>query len=387
MSTEHRGTPMTTASGNDRLDDEQLRRFRDRAAALTAGGRVPGLSVAVTRHDRPLYSAGFGAADLGTGRAATDRTDYLWFSMSKIATATAALRLADEGRLDLAAPIVEYVPGYRARTPSVQPRIGQLLNHTAGVANPPPIRWVRPADRPAPDPAELLARRLARHGRPKYPVGQQARYSNLGYLILAEAVARAAEQPFTDYVRAQVLEPAGMTTTGYAYVEGADRAVGYVRTPRLVVPAFRAVLPPGIVGDRHGAFQAFRPFLVDGPGYGGLVGNVVEAARLAALHLADGSIGRYQVLRPETARAMRDIRSPGRPFDLGQGWFRKPEDAAASPSFVEHLGSGGGFFNAMRLYPELDLGMVVMANTTAAYDYDGLFDLLRRVSWGGAAAA
>jgi CubicO group peptidase (beta-lactamase class C family) len=61
---------------------------------------------------------------------------------------------------------------------------------------------------------------------------------------------------------------------------------------------------------------------------------------------------------------MRAVRTPGRRLDLGLDWFRRPEDRGASPAFVEHWGTGGGFCNAMRLYPDLGLGMVVMANTT-----------------------
>ena len=60
--------------------------------------------------------------------------------MSKIATATAAMRLADEGRLDLDAPVRDLVPSYTARS-AVQPRVRQLLNHTAGAATPKPVRW------------------------------------------------------------------------------------------------------------------------------------------------------------------------------------------------------------------------------------------------------
>ena len=49
--------------------------------------------------------------------------------------------------------------------------------------------------------------------------------------------------------------------------------------------------------------------------------------------------------------------------------------------YVEHYGGGVGFFNVMRLYPGLDQGMVLMANTTAAYDFDTLFKLLSQVPW------
>jgi CubicO group peptidase (beta-lactamase class C family) len=127
-----------------------------------------------------------------------------------------------------------------------------------------------------------------------------------------------------------------------------------------------------VVGDRCGEQHALRPFRVAGAGYGGLIGNVTDAARLLRLHLADGIIDGRRILEPQTARSMREIATPGKPFDLGLGWFRRPADRHARPGFVEHWGTGGGFWNAMRLYPELDLGVVVMANTTNSYDHDAL---------------
>ncbi|WP_226761491.1 serine hydrolase domain-containing protein, partial [Arthrobacter sp. SO3] len=77
------------------------------AAALTtmmSRGGIPGLSVAVVNRERPILAAGYGRADRAANTPATASTSYLWFSMSKIVTATAAVRLVDEGRLDLDAP-------------------------------------------------------------------------------------------------------------------------------------------------------------------------------------------------------------------------------------------------------------------------------------------
>jgi CubicO group peptidase (beta-lactamase class C family) len=66
---------------------------------------------------------------------------------------------------------------------------------------------------------------------------------------------------------------------------------------------------------------------------------------------------------------------------MGLAWFRRAADEAAKPIFVEHLGAGGGFFNAMRLYPDLDLAMVVMSNSTHPLNRDILFDALREIEW------
>jgi CubicO group peptidase (beta-lactamase class C family) len=167
-----------------------------------------------------------------------------------------------------------------------------------------------------------------------------------------------------------------MMDTGYAHRGDGDYATGYVRLPRALTPLLRGALPAGIVGERHSQQVALRPFRVAGAGYGGLIGSVTDAARLLRLHLADGTIDGQRVLAPETARAMRAIRTPGRPFDLGLGWFRRPADRKAQPSFVEHWGTGGGFCNAMRLYPDRGLGMVVLANTTRPYDHHALMTAL-----------
>ncbi len=345
---------------------------------------VPGLSVAVV-DDRGLrHVAAYGFADLGASTPATPLTSYLWFSMTKIATATVALRLADQGRLDLDAPIRRYVDGYR-RTPGPdEARVGQLLDHTAGVANPLPLRWVRPASQPAPDPATFLARVLRRHGNPRYEVGGAARYSNLGYLLLGQAIASAAGAPLTEVVTDELLTPA-MGHTGFAPAADRDQATGYIRIPRPTTPLLRAFLPAGVVGARHGALGhrhlSFRPFLVDGASYGGLVGDVVDAGRLATLHLADGVIDGHRVLESDTARRMRRITSPGRPFDLGQGWFRHAAHGEGPTDHVEHLGTGAGFRNVMRLYPDRGLGVVIMTNTTAAYDHHSFCERLVRLPW------
>jgi CubicO group peptidase (beta-lactamase class C family) len=246
-----------------------------------------------------------------------------------------------------------------------------LLSHTAGLGNPLPLRWVRPAAMPATDLTERLIRR---HGIPKHAPGGPARYSNVGYLLLGRAIEESAGMPFTEYVRTAVLEPAGMHDTGYAYRPGADRATGYVGGPAVLRPLLKAFLPRGIVGPRVGGRTALQPFLVEGAAYGGLVGNVLDAARLARLHLRDGEIDGVRVLSAASAVQMRDLRSPGRPFDHGLAWFRKP---GAGGDHVEHYGAGAGFWNAIRLYPDAGLGMVVMANTTAAYDVHTLFTELR----------
>ena len=339
---------------------------------------IPGLSLAVVSRDKVLLAGGHGLADRVTDRAMAASTACLWFSMTKVVTATAAMRLADEGRLDLAAPVSEYVDYLRAPGPR-QPSVEQLMTHTAGLGNPLPIRWAHLAEAERPDP-DVLLRRVMRGGRVyRYPVGRSARYSNLGYLALGQIIAAVTGMPFEAFVRQSVLQPVGMAATGFTYSSGADPAVGYVKTPRIVDPLLRALLPPGIVGNRHGPYRALNPFYVDGPAYGGLVGNVLDAARFLRMHLGDGEIDGHRVLDPQSARRMRSIDHLGKPFAHGIGWFRRP--TTSPETWVEHFGTGVGFWNLLRLYPDRGLGVAIMTNSTKSYDFEPLLTILSGATW------
>ncbi|CAN5656538.1 hypothetical protein BH18ACT11_BH18ACT11_20650 [soil metagenome] len=112
---------------------------------------VPGLSVAVIQGRHTAWKRGFGLADVATSTPATPQTSYLWFSMTKIATATAVVRLAEEGKLDLDSPADEYYRGFKVVSQPAPVTLRHLLSHSSGLANPMPIRWVYPASGPVPD--------------------------------------------------------------------------------------------------------------------------------------------------------------------------------------------------------------------------------------------
>ena len=324
-----------------------------------------------------LLAAGYGLADLATNTTATTSTSYLWFSMSKIVTATAALRLADEGRLDLDAPAGEYI-GYLRAPGTTTPSVGQLLNHTAGLGNPLPIRWVHPANADPPDPEALLRRLMGKRRAYSYPAGQVPGIPTSATLP-PDRSSRPRRGCLSRSMPDCVLRAVGMEHTGFRYRDGADKATGYVKAPRIADPVLRGLLPPGIAGDRHGPYLSLNPFYVDGPAYGGLVGDVLDAASFLRMHLRDGEIDGARVLSPESARRMRTIDQAGKPFDHGTGWFRRPTRTPGQ--WVEHFGAGAGFWDVMRLYPDRGLGIVVMSNSTRMYDFQPVFTLLAAASW------
>ena len=334
--------------------------------AATARRAPPGLAAAVVTAGGAMEFMTSGLADIRTLRPVTVHTTFLWFSMTKIVTATAAMMLADRGALDLDAPVIEHVPELRVlRGPVSLITARHLLAHSSGLANPPPVRWVRPADAPPPDARAFLARLLRRHRRPRFRPGETAAYSNLGYLVLGELIASCAGQSFCEFIQCELLEPLGMSRTGFEHAQApADIATGYWRLPPGGRTAVRMLLPPGIVGQRAGGLVDFRPFYVNGPPYGGLVGDVHDAARFLSLHLGDGVACGRRLLSAESAVAMRTLTTKGSKLTTGLGWWRRHE-ADDGSGLVEHLGGGGAYRNLMRLYPDSGRAVVMFGNLTS----------------------
>jgi CubicO group peptidase (beta-lactamase class C family) len=351
-------------------------------------GAVPGLSLAVVGPAGTRWAGGAGLADLATGAPAAAGTVYPWFSMTKLATATAVLQLCERGLLDLDAPVGAYYAPFRDLRPAewaARATVRHLLSHSVGLANPLPIRWVRPTDAPALAPGPFIADLLARHGRLRSAPGARAAYSNLGYLVLGEVIAAVTGRPYQDYIRAHILAPLGMTRTDFAYsaAMAATAATGYHRRWDPMLPLLRALLPPRILAAPAGRFVAFHRFYVHGSAYGGLIGPVDEAARFLHAHLAAGQGRDNALLSPTSAARMQRLAQRGKGQDFGLGWFRRHAGSAGMPPFVEHLGGGAGFWTDMRLFPTRGLGLVVMGNATS-YDHEAIGrHVLAR--WGGAA--
>ena len=328
---------------------------------------APGAAAALVSEGETAWVGMHGTRRAESNDPVTTDTAFWWFSMTKIATATAIMQLAELGAVALDSPAREYLD----RTPiDARITIRQLLNHSSGLANPMPMRWIHPADAPGPDQQAMVAGLLERHQRLRSEPGTRSSYTNLGFLVLGEIIAAAGGKPYPDYVVEKILRPIGATRTGFGYPP--EPATGHHPRRDPLLPLARLALPRWVLGPAAGSWRTFTPFLLDGSAYGGLVGPVDDAAKLLALHLGDGSA----VLGPRAIAEMQQINTRGKRFDLGLGWFRPHAASERGETFVEHLGGGAGFGTVMRVYPERRIGIVAMANVSSnKFDHEALVSL------------
>jgi CubicO group peptidase (beta-lactamase class C family) len=190
-------------------------------------------------------------------------------------------------------------------------------------------------------------------------------------------VQRLAGQRYTDYVRRHILDVLEMRRTGFSYADAGDQdvATGYVRTWSLMGIVGRFLVDRRLFGTTRSRYTAFRPLLIDGAPYGGLLGPVCELGSFLQACLGGGAHQGRRVLQPASLAEMltpqRDLRGEAlrtsrrtRQAYMGLGWHLAGDGETRS---CYHLGGGAGFRSELRIYPTLGYGITVMGNETA-YD-------------------
>jgi CubicO group peptidase (beta-lactamase class C family) len=190
------GRPMTSVLPGT------ARRLLACTARLQREGRLPSLVTGVVRDGGLAWWSGRGTVE---GREPDADVQYRIGSITKTITAVAVLRLRDEGLLGLGDPVERHLPG----TPYGDRTVGQLLAHGAGLSAESPTEWWERA--PGADWADFAPRLSP--GDLKHPAGRRFHYSNLGYGVLGELLARLRGRPWADVMRDEVLLPLGMTRT------------------------------------------------------------------------------------------------------------------------------------------------------------------------------
>ncbi len=190
-------------------------RFEALAASFVKEHRLPGAAVGVVAGGELIWSAGVGFADLAAGRRPEASTLYRIASITKTFTGTAIMQLRAGGRLQLDDPVVTFLPELAAaRKPGAieNVTIRRLLSHESGLRSEPPgTDWSTPRydgdiERTLAHVEEISA---------VIPPNRQWKYSNLGYQLLGEIIARVSGTPYADYVNKKILQPLGMSSTSF----------------------------------------------------------------------------------------------------------------------------------------------------------------------------
>ena len=182
------------------------------AEAELAGAKIPGALVAVVEKDKIVYAKAFGVANVESGQPMTPDMIFPIASLTKMFTAIAAASLAEDGTLDLQAPIGRYVPGLPPGLASVTAH--QLLSHDAG------LRDNSPTAGPIYD-DNVIGEQARGYDDGIFftEPGKVFSYSNQGFNLVGYVLERVAGAPYSELIGRRLLGPLGMTHSTYRLSE------------------------------------------------------------------------------------------------------------------------------------------------------------------------
>lgn len=318
-------TPLSDERGDDRVDTL--------ARALMETAALPSISIAIARNGGVEYARAFGFADLEREVAATPNTQYRCASVSKVITATAVGRLAQNGRLDLDAPVSAYVPTWPSE-PTITAR--QLSGHLSGLSH---YHGEDRLDRGRYYQSVQSSLDVFRDSPRSGAAGEAYTYSTHGFTLLSAVAQGASGIPFLELLHEEVFEPLGMESSG------AD-----IRSDP---PAAMSTL----YARRRGApFPIPRP---EDPSYkwagGGLISTPSDLVRLAGGYL-DGYLTPQIVEDMWTTQRTNDGEETG----VGVAWRIGADDQGRR--VIHHSGSMGGARSTIVIWPDQREAIAVMTN-------------------------
>jgi len=255
--------------------------------------RVPGLSIALIRDDKVIYSKGFGFRDVNATKPATPRTIYGIGSITKSFTALAILQLVNDDVISLNDPVTNYVD-VDLNHHGAEVTIHHLLTHSSGI---PALGYAealisgllgsRSEWLPIAKPGDIIP---FMEGASRWAVakpGERFFYLNEGYVLLGKIIESVTGVPYREYVKENILKPLKMVRS-YFTREDVEKDSD-VATPYVIM--------------KDGELRPSRfPYGIEADG--GLLSNALDLANYVRMYLSDGVFEGREIISKELLELM-----------------------------------------------------------------------------------
>ena len=333
---------------------------------------IPSIVGMVVKDQQILWSGAFGESNQATAQAMTVNTLTSVCSVSKVFTATATMKLVDDGQLELDAPISKLLP--RLSLKQVFPEGGEitvrsLLTHSSGVPRDTNHNYWGAPDHHFPTESELYE--FLSESQTIHAVDSSVAYSNVGYALLGQVIEHASGKTYKDYVEEELFEPIGMKDSVVELPKsliGSEHAVGYTARNR------DGTRKQANMYQAHSMQSAV-----------GISTTVMDLARFAMWQFRVAGANDSEVLDASSLLSMYDTQAENsRGADRGLG-YQVSVDSDGN-RWVEHGGICPGYVSYLKMDVSNKIAYAIMinANQVRALAYvNGLIEIINRAESDG----
>lgn len=319
--------------------------MQEKVTEIAEGLQVPGVAVGILVDGKEEH-AFHGVTSVENPVPVNDDTLFQYGSTGKTFTATAMLRLVEQGRVDLDAPVRAYIPELRLKDEEVARSVTvfHLFNHTAG--------WEGDLIEDMGSGDDALARYVERMATIEQvtPLGESVSYNNASLSLAGRVIEKVTGQTYEQAMKELLLQPLGLD---HCYFFPTD-----IMTRRFVVGHNQT-------GDD--TITVARPWAIprsSNPA-GGISGTVGDLIAWARFHLGDGrAADGSRILSEEVLRRMQQptVETPGSALGdaVGISWLLRDVDGGVR--LVSHGGDTIGQHSAFTMVPERGFAVASLTN-------------------------
>jgi CubicO group peptidase (beta-lactamase class C family) len=336
----------TVDAGLTRQEETKYTAIDNYIAAQMNDLGIPGMALGIVEDGQIAYLQGFGVADF-SGRDVTPQTPFYIASLTKSFTALAVMQLVEAGKIDLDAPVQTYLTWFELadKEASAKITVRNLLNHTSGISEKDGNRFWSSEQGLEEFVRGFHTVELAQ------PVGSTYQYSNINFGIAGLIVETVSGQSYADYVTEHILEPLDMRHATLSHESALTDGLSQGHYHMIGRPFImeRAISPAGIPS-------------------GGLIASAEDMSHYVIAQLNEGRYGDMSVLSPQ---GIEELHAPavaiGPDTNYALGWNAGTVDGMPT---IWHGGNVGNFAAFIIMTPDLESGIVLLANISGYETYD-----------------
>ena len=317
---------------------------------------VPGISVGVAQNGKPIYSKGFGVADIDTKVPVTTETLFKTGSVSKVITVTAVMQLVEKGLVDLDDNVIKHVKYFKTNDEYYKlVTVKHLLTHRGGI----PGGYINNYGYENPEYDDDAIKRFVKSLADKkceFTPGEKYEYSNNGFVLLSALVEEVTGVKFETYVAENILKPAGIreSTLDFQSIDKSKLAMGHV-----------------IGNGFKNSVNSFFPDTRWITGADGFYASSDDWNELTIALMNDYKYDSRKILKKETLEQMwtkNDESGVGLCWNIYEVWGGK---------LIEHGGNAPGFSAELAFFD--DLAVTVMCNSDTRANREILTAIIKTI--------
>lgn len=306
-----------------------------------------GMAVVVVDSNKIIYSEGFGYSDKDSGKMVSDSTTFRIGSVTKLFTATAIMKLVEEGRVVLDSPITTYLPEFtiKSRFEARPITVRDLLTHESGIPSDIYNGWsIGQICAPEADTMYRTAVSILTNEYVANPPRTVMAYCNIGFSLLGDIVERVSEKKFVDYIEDNIFDKLDMHNSAFDF-----------NNEKVKSNFSKGYFPDGTED----------PFYIRDLPAGAMVSSVTDLSHFLKMLFLSDNTNDESVLKRSTIEEMWTPQNADISLDidtLGITYWLTNTTRIPSP-IASHGGDIPPYHAMLGAMPDLKLGVVVLVNS------------------------